>query len=98
MRKQRPEGMNDKMYRPEYDGPKKPSRPGRPGNLEDMPMIRPDKPGRPVRPPMMVKPPRPGSKPYPMPQIKDDMGMKDAAIKEEARKTALQMVRKRSGK
>lgn len=100
MRKQRPEGMNDKMYRPEYDGPKVPPKgEGIPMTKPyPMPTIRPDKPGRPVRPPMMVKPPRPGSKPYPMPQIKDDMGMKDAAIKEEARKTALQMVRKRSGK
>lgn len=90
--------MNDKKYRPEYDGPKVPMKPGRPGNLEDMPMIRPDKPGMPgMKPPSMVKPPRPGSKPYPMPRVTDDM-TKPSGLSEEAKKAALQMIRKRSGR
>lgn len=52
--------------------------PGRP-----MP-IKPGKPGR----PMPIKPGKPGAiKPFPMPRMKDDMGMK-----EEAKKRALKMM------
>lgn len=65
-------------------------RPGmRPGKPFPMPTVRPDGPGM-VRPPAMVKPGKPGkpgAKPYPMPQMKDDMGMK-----EQAKKRALEMM------
>ena len=64
----------------------KPPMPGKSSKPYQMPTIKPGMPGM-VKPPSMTKPPKPGSKPYPMPRVTDDMGMK-----EQAKKRALEMM------